>query len=206
MEKFHWGWRSHTVSVKNLKLHNTAEFGGAPFLDITEVNADYVRAEMAAGKLHLRDVQFHLAEVNLVKNKAGKFNVNFAEDDAAAAGPPDKRSKPWLEFAGIYTLRLTLGRMVYTDMQNPANNAVYDLAVNNEVLKNVQSESDLINWLLAHLMAKDLSAVSQALKLDSSEKRHRAKAPRRSPATNANGAAGTNRPAESARLPTDHKQ
>ena len=185
IEKLHWELRNHTLTLRNFKLYNAAEFGGGPFLDFPEVNLEFVRSELVSGKLHLKRLQIHLAEVHLVKNLAGKFNVEFADEDAAATEAQEPKSNPALDFAGIDHLQLTLGKIVYTDLQNSANDAQYDLGVKDEVIKDVRTESDFTNWLLAQLMAKDLHELTRSLKLDSAKNHKRDNPAPTVPATNA---------------------
>ena len=192
IEQFHWRLRSNTVAIRNFRLYNGPEFGGTPFLDIPEVHLEFVRSDLASGKLHLKDLRFHLAETHLVKNKEGKFNVNFEEEDVAAKAPEKQKSKPLLEFGGIDTLHLTLGKVFYTDMQNPTNNTAYDLGVQDAVIKNVRTESDLINWLLGHLLAKDRNGLTPSVNIDSPKEHKRSKRVPVAVSTNATGAPVTN--------------
>ena len=167
IEQFHWAPRTHTIAVRNFKLYNTPEFGGAPFIDLPEVRLEYVRADVAAGKIHLKDLRLQLAEVRLVKNKEGQLNVTF-EDEGA---PPERvqnnqHSKPRLEFGGIDKLHLSLGKVVYTDLQNPTNNTQYELRVRDELITDVRTESDVVNWLLTRLLAKDPSGLASSINFD----------------------------------------
>jgi uncharacterized protein involved in outer membrane biogenesis len=188
IERFHWGLRSHTIAIENLTLYNAPEFGGAPFLDLPEVNLKFVRSDLVSGRLHLQDLRVRLAQVRLVKNKAGKTNVTFEEEDDLSNDPPKNKPKPLFEFAGIDRLQLTVGKIVYTDLLNPTNNAEYDLGVRDEVITDIKSESDLTNWLFNYLVKHELPS----LNFDSA-KRHKRNRNAVTSSTNATAIAyGTN--------------
>src|SRR5712671_3808479 len=74
--RFSVGFFSPTVTVENLKLYNTAEFGGGEFIDLPELHLVYDRAAFRTGKLHLNLVRLNLAEIHLVENKEGRRNFD----------------------------------------------------------------------------------------------------------------------------------
>src|ERR1017187_9157445 len=43
---------SPTVEIQNLKIHNSRDFGGTPFLDIPEIHVEYDRAALARREIH----------------------------------------------------------------------------------------------------------------------------------------------------------
>ena len=66
---------SPTVEIQNLKIHNSPEFGGTPFLDIPEIRVEYDRAALARREIHLTLLRFNLGELDIVKNPAGLTNI-----------------------------------------------------------------------------------------------------------------------------------
>ena len=66
---------SPTVEIQNLKIHNSPEFGGTPFLDIPEIRVEYDRAALARREIHLTLLRFNLGELDIVKNPAGQTNI-----------------------------------------------------------------------------------------------------------------------------------
>jgi uncharacterized protein involved in outer membrane biogenesis len=198
IEQFHWKLRTDTITIRNLKLYNSAEFGGAPFLDLPELTLAFVRAEVAAGRLHLRNLRLQLAVVRLVKNKDGKLNVTFEDEDPKSV-PSEKPSKSRLEFTGIDRLNLTLGKVTYTDLQNSTNNTEYDLQVKDELLTDVRSESDVVDWLLKRLLTKAPNGFASSIHFDSARKPKRTRRGSVSPGTNSLAVApATNRVAQPA--------
>jgi len=57
-----------TMTIQNFKLYNPPDFGGAPFLDIREVHAEYDRAALVRHEIHLTLLRFNLGELAIVKN------------------------------------------------------------------------------------------------------------------------------------------
>lgn len=199
--RLHWGVRSYTIAIENLTLYNAPEFGGEPFLDLPEVSLEFVRSDLVSGRLHLKDLRVRLAQVRLVKNKAGKTNVTFEEEDDLPKAAMKNRPKPPFEFAGIDRLQLTVGKIVYTDLLNPANNAEYDLGVRDEIISDIKSESDLTDWVFNYLVKHELR--DRPLNFDSAKKHKRARNAPMTSSTNATAIAhGTNdltQPAKTAR-------
>src|SRR5476649_2417639 len=60
---------SPTVEIQKVKIHNSLDFGGTPFLDIPEIHVEYDRAALARRELHLTLVRFNLGELDIVKNQ-----------------------------------------------------------------------------------------------------------------------------------------
>ena len=60
------GLFSPTITIENLKLYNTAEFGGGEFLNMPELHVEYDLAAARAGKLHLKLIRLNLAEIHVI--------------------------------------------------------------------------------------------------------------------------------------------
>src|SRR4051812_15473543 len=48
------GLMSPVLTIENLKLYNTAEFGGSPFLDMPELHVEYDRGALWSRRLHCK--------------------------------------------------------------------------------------------------------------------------------------------------------
>lgn len=138
---------SPTITMESFKLYNTSEFGGSTFVDLPELHVEYDRDALLARKIHLKLVRFNLAEMNIVKNQNGQTNVvellakvQQKEDTKAA-----KTTKPVVEFTGVDTLNITLGKVKLTDLKDPAKNKQFDIGLKNEVVRSVTSQADLLN-------------------------------------------------------------
>ena len=159
--KLEAGLFTPTVHLERLVIHNTAEFGGGPFLDLPEVHLEYDRLALASRKLHLTLVRLNLAEVNMVKNQAGRTNFEWLEarqkqkSTAAAASPG-------FEFTGIDLLNLSIGKLRFTNLQQPSQTREVSIQLHNEMLRNVKAASDLSELLVKLVLQKALKSGSVA--------------------------------------------
>lgn len=139
-----------TVTIESFKLYNAGEFGGGLFLDLPELHFEYDPAPVMSGQLRLKVLRLNLAELNLVENAAGQLNLEKlkAQLEASVPQPGPEKERPPVEFAGIDTLNLSLGKVSFTSLKQPRKNWSRDLGVKNEVVKDVKSISDLSGLLL----------------------------------------------------------
>lgn len=147
------GFGTGTLAVKDFKIYNTPEFGGAALISIPELYLELDAEQAADSKLHFKELRFHLAEVNVVKNKEGRLNLDSIKETLDANAPPGGDSASLrFKFAGIDKLSLNLGRILLTDMQQPANN--YELALGGEQaeITSLKTEEDLNAWAAAFLI------------------------------------------------------
>src|SRR6185437_3138981 len=70
--RFSSGLFSPVVTIENLKLYNTPQFGGTEFLIVPELHVELDAEALAAHKLKIKLVRFNLAELDVVKNQAGQ--------------------------------------------------------------------------------------------------------------------------------------
>ncbi|HVY70649.1 MAG TPA: hypothetical protein VHH73_12025 [Verrucomicrobiae bacterium] len=137
------------LSVEGVRIYNTAEFGGSPFLDMPELYLEYDRKALTGDRLHFKLIRLNLAELNLVKNQAGKTNLNevmtrLANLDSMNSkdGKPVPMPGP-SRFDGIDTLNLTLGKLRMTDLKDPSKSRDFEMGLKDEIVTNVKSEDDL---------------------------------------------------------------
>jgi hypothetical protein len=150
--QFHVGLAEPVISIRDLKIYNGPEFGGAPFVDIPEIRVEYDRAALRRHELHLTLLRLNLAELAIVKNEAGRTNL-FALGAALPAagkkpGPEadsfkEFRRKTGMKFDGIDLLNLSVGRFKYIDLQNPRNNREQKVDIESFPVRNVRSLADL---------------------------------------------------------------
>lgn len=136
-----------SLSIKDFTLLNPPGFGPSPLLNIPELAMELDRDAARSGKLRFKEIRLHLSELNLVKDKFGKFNVEGIEKIASTnkstgSGGGGKS----LEFAGIEKFYLTLGKLKYTDLAQPERNEVLNLNVENELFTHLQTEKDVRTW------------------------------------------------------------
>ena len=143
------GLATPTVSLEGLKLYNTTNFGPDVFLELPELRMEYVFSEVMQGKLHMKVVRLSIAELNIVKDKNGRTNLEMmqkAAKDKEKAPTPKKSHGPGVEFGGIDTFYLSVGQLKITDLANPAHNQVIIVALKDEVGRNLKTETEVAGW------------------------------------------------------------
>jgi uncharacterized protein involved in outer membrane biogenesis len=137
---------SPDVTIENFKLYNTPEFGGTEFLIIPELHIEFDADALAAQKLHVKLVRFNLAELDVVKNKAGETNLvtmlaRMPKGKLAPHGIHVGGKK--FEFETIDVLNLSLGRMRMIDLKDHKNDRDVVINADNQVFNNVKTEGDV---------------------------------------------------------------
>jgi hypothetical protein len=146
--KFHLGLTEPVVTIKNLKLYNSPEFGGTPFLDIPEIHIEYDRLALAKHEIHLTLMRFNLGELDIVKNEAGRTNifslgVTLSDKKSSGASAAEFKKQTGFEFKSIDVLNVSVGTAKYIDLKDQRNNRTQKIGIENQVVKNVQSPAEL---------------------------------------------------------------
>jgi hypothetical protein len=155
------GWWEPRLEIRDLKIFNSKEFGGTPFLDIPEIHVEYDRPALARRQLHLTLARFNLAELDIVKNEAGRTNIFSAgmvlpalqgtahpatgtstQEGAASAAEFERQTG--LSFPTIDALNVSIGTLKYIDLKDQRNNRTQKIGLENMVVKNVASPKDLV--------------------------------------------------------------
>jgi hypothetical protein len=167
--RFSSGLFSPVVTIENLKLYNTPEFGGTEFLVIPDLHVEFDANALADNKLRIKLLRCNVAEVDVVRNLSGQTNVvtmfaKMPKGKIASHGVEVGGRK--FEFEGIDVLNLGLGRARFIDLKNRAHDHEILINLDNQVFNNVKTDSDLtvamaIMWLRAggpsFLSPKDFS-------------------------------------------------
>jgi hypothetical protein len=154
--KYSSGLFSPDVSIKDLKVYNTPEFGGTPLLEVPEIHVELDREALAQHKLHVTLLRINLAELNIVRNEAGRTNIFSLLNQAPMALATTNGLKTEslikelgdFQFDGIDILNLSLGRIQYLDLQNARNNREIPVNLQNQIFKKVNSEGDVYGILV----------------------------------------------------------
>jgi len=149
--RFSSGLFSPVVTIENLKLYNTPQFGGTEFLIVPELHVELDAEALAAHKLKIKLVRFNLAELDVVKNQAGQTNIV-----TMLAKMPKGKLAPHgihvggknLEFESIDVLNLSLGRMRFIDLQDHKKDRDVPINIDNQVFNNVKTEGDVYSILI----------------------------------------------------------
>jgi hypothetical protein len=145
--KFSLGLAEPTITIKDFKLFNPPSFGGTLFIDIPEIHVEYDRAAFARRELHVTLMRFNLGELDIVKNEAGQTNI-FAIATLPAVKKPGGGEKSFAKetgytFSGIDVLNVSVGTAKYIDLKEPRNNREQKIGIENIILKNVKTRTDL---------------------------------------------------------------
>ena len=156
------GLLTPTLTIEDFVLYNTAEFGGSPFIDLPEIHVEYDRQDLALQRLHLKLVRFHLRELNIVENQQGQTNLAAIFDRLQSSQLERKKADQGagLEFDGIDTLNLSLGKIKYSNLQWPKKSKVFDLDIRNEIVSNVKSQDDLAEAVIRILLRKGVTILT----------------------------------------------
>lgn len=143
---------SPVVTLEDLRIYNTPEFGGAPFVRIREIHFELDPKALALHRLHFTLVRFNLAELDVVRNEAGQTNLFSLASKVRVHAP--KGGEPGIgqllgdfEFEGIDVLNVSIGKARFVDLKNSANNCESNFGLENQVFKNI-SNRDEFNGVL----------------------------------------------------------
>jgi hypothetical protein len=142
------------IHIRDLRLYNPAEFGGALMASAPEVLLDFDAERVTEGRLHFRNLKLNLTELNVVKNLKGRFNLEGVEKKIRERLERRRRKKNQdfeFEYGGIEHMQLTLGKVSFTDMARPQRSRSFDLGVKDEIVDDLKTEEDLQRWIGAVL-------------------------------------------------------
>ena len=148
---------SPVLTLESVRLYNPPEFGGAPFLDASEVHLEYDRAALFRGTLALRLLRVNLAELVVVEDGQGGQNLRALL--ARAAATFRSRGGVPVEFGGLGTLNLTVQRVRRQNLRDPARNAVFEPAIRGVVLQNLRTGPEVARALTALALRSGLGPV-----------------------------------------------
>jgi hypothetical protein len=117
--------------------------------DVPELVVDLDAAKAADGKLHFRELKLNFSELNVVRNAAGRLNLDGVEKRIRERLHKRRKKhgeKFEFEFAGIERMELTMGRVSYTDLKHPYHTLALNLAVKDELVTDLKTEEDLEKW------------------------------------------------------------
>jgi len=139
---FSLGLLSPVVRIENLKLYNTPEFGGTPFLDVRELYVEFDRVALAERKLHIRFLRLNLAELTVVRNDQGRTNI-ISPSRLRLPSLGKRNGAEQIEFTGVDAANLSLGKARFIDLNKPRNNREFKANLENQVFHNVNTAGDL---------------------------------------------------------------
>ncbi|MGA3267732.1 MAG: hypothetical protein ABSE16_13020 [Verrucomicrobiota bacterium] len=152
--KFSVGLLSPTVEIQDLKIYNSTNFGGTPFLNIPEIHVEYDRDALARHQFHITLMRFNLAELDIVKNEAGQTNI-FAlgvplpkKNHQAGADVAEFKRRTGLTFQSIDVLNVSIGTAKFIDLKDQRNNRSQRIDIQGLPIRNVKSIDDLAGLMV----------------------------------------------------------
>jgi uncharacterized protein involved in outer membrane biogenesis len=139
--RVHIGITEPTLTLYDLRMYNPDEFGRSSCLDVPELHLEYNLSALLDKRIQLKLVRLDLAELNIVQNENGRFNLELLQlrrDGSSTTA----RSRPF-EVQEIATLNLALGRFKYTNLKNPSENDELYAGVRNQIVRQVKTIQDL---------------------------------------------------------------
>jgi hypothetical protein len=150
---FDFDFGSSSLVITNLQIHNNRAFGSGVFVDIPEIVCQVDNRNVAGGKVRFKEVRFNLSECNVVRNTNGVTNLDEMKQAVEKHVKKSRRSHTnAFEFGGIEKLVVSLGKINFTDLQQPENNTAVDLGIHEETAQNLKTEQELENWTMALLI------------------------------------------------------
>lgn len=154
------GWLRPTLRMENVLLYNNAAYGGTPCLSVPELWVEYDRAALFRRQLRFKVLRLNVAELHVVEGQDGRLNLEAVKQcltqRAAGTGAASGNAQKSLEFAGIETLALSLGRLRYSSLRQAETRGYYQLQVEDWVQTNLNTTDALLQSLHGLAKAKGL--------------------------------------------------
>jgi hypothetical protein len=147
--RFKLGILEPTIEIQNLKIYNSTDFAGTPFLDIPEIHVEYDRAALTRREVHVTLMRFNLGELDIVKNEAGETNIFSLGVTVPGKKPGSAQAKinfkkqTGYDFNGIDVLTVSIGTAKYIDLKDQRNNRTQIIGIEDCPIRNVKSQTDL---------------------------------------------------------------
>ncbi|MBI2948378.1 MAG: hypothetical protein HYY23_12100, partial [Verrucomicrobia bacterium] len=154
---------SAALTLENVKLYNTAEFGGSPLVDLPELHLEWKPGALARRTLHFKLVRLRLNEINIVESKQGRTNITaFVQElQDLSATNRSGRTNGLLDFAGIDVLNLTLGKIRYSNLKHPGKELDVQVGLKNEILTGIKTLPELSDLILNILFRRGITITSR---------------------------------------------
>ncbi|HUB86982.1 MAG TPA: AsmA family protein [Verrucomicrobiae bacterium] len=151
--RFHLSLFEPVIEIQNLKLYNPTNFAGTPFLNISEIHIEYDPDALRNRQIHIILVRFSLAELDIVKNQSGQFNILALGKKLPAKGANVSPAFNFgmqtdYSFTGIDTLNFSFGREKFIDLQDPSKDGEQTVGIQNCIVPHVKSANDLDGLIL----------------------------------------------------------
>jgi hypothetical protein len=150
------------LTIENLIVYNSAEFGGSPLVDVPELHVECDRNPLFHANYHFKLIRLNWARLNIVEDVNGRKNLDvydkqWKKSRDAGDGPPIFKNKASRtnDFPHIDTLNVSLGRATHISMKNPGKVDELNLDVRNQVYTGLTSETQVQNILWVILLSRE---------------------------------------------------
>jgi len=134
------------LTLVNLKLYNSADFGGTLFMDVPEAHFEFDRAALRRHELHIMLLRVNVSEMDVVKNASGVTNIFVLAQSLVPKKEGGRREFSPVNgytFTGIDTLNLSLGTIKFIDLKSQLQNRNLSVRVQNKIINNVKTPASL---------------------------------------------------------------
>lgn len=171
ISKFDSGLFTSTVDLEGIKLYNKPEFGGGTFLEMPDLRVEVVPEDLRKGKVHLKTVRINIAEVTVVKSADGKLNTDDLAKETKKKSSGEKKNTdiPGVDFGGIDTLIVSIGKIKMIDLGNRRNDVEFPVRLKEAKGYNLKNEDQIRTWLALQVgfaMAQQASASGKTLDIN----------------------------------------
>jgi uncharacterized protein involved in outer membrane biogenesis len=148
--KFSGSFFSPNVTFKDLQLYNTPEFGGGRWLKASELHMELDPVAAAQGKLRIKVLRLNIAELVVIRNKAGETNVIKMLAGTGGGHNPragSKKQTDTLKFDGIDEFTLSFANAKFMDLKDPRRSRNLP-DFESTTFYNLRSEGDFLGMLV----------------------------------------------------------
>jgi uncharacterized protein involved in outer membrane biogenesis len=149
------------LTIENLVIYNSAEFGGSPLLDMPELHLECDRNPLFSANYHFKIIRLNLARLNVVEDTKGQRNLDVLRKQFKKSNGPiitqpilKKKATGTNAFPQIDTLNLSLGRATYVNLKNPRKVDELQLDIRNQIYKDIHSSPQIQSILLVILLSR----------------------------------------------------
>ncbi|MGA2775658.1 MAG: AsmA family protein [Candidatus Omnitrophota bacterium] len=151
IDGFSLGLFKHSIRISASRMFNPSGFPRGILVDLPRINVDYDLSALLRKKLHLFNVEVELKEMDLVRNKEGKLNVDalkVVEEGKNKQGKPSGQMPLQIDM-----LKLGMGRIILKDYSSEKEPVVkvYDIKLH-KGYKNITSTQQLTALILTEPM------------------------------------------------------
>jgi hypothetical protein len=158
--KLELGLLAPKLTIEELKLFNRAEYGGSPFLHMSELHLEYDLAALPWRKIRFKLVRLAIQEINIVESSNGQTNLMAVLgriEEADLSERPYSFSGINYGFGGIDVLNLTIGKVRQISLKKAGKHSEYNLGVRNEIITGIGSLSQLSNTIMNVLLKNGIT-------------------------------------------------